>query len=62
MVDKILSLNRVPERVVFRVPKKSVSIYTGNRRENLKILKERFSLEEIKLSGEEHCRQLELVA
>ena len=62
MVDRILSLNRVPERVAFRVPMKSVSIYTGNRRENLKILKERFSLEEIKLSGEEHCRQLELVA
>jgi histone acetyltransferase (RNA polymerase elongator complex component) len=62
MVDRILSLNRVPERVVFKVPMKSVSIYTGNRRENLKILKERFSLEEIKLSGEEHCRQLELVA
>jgi histone acetyltransferase (RNA polymerase elongator complex component) len=62
MVDKISSLDIIPERVLFRVPINSVSIYTGNKRENLLLLKERFELKDIKLSGEEHCHQLELVA
>ena len=62
MVDKISSLDIIPERVLFRVPMNSVSIYTGNKRENLLLLKERFGLKDIKLSGEEHCHQLELVA
>ena len=62
MVEKILSLNPVPNRILFRVPKNAVSIYTGNRRENIQVLKKQFGLEEVYLSGEEACHQLELVA
>lgn len=62
MVDKILGLQSVPKRVLFRVPINSVSIYTGNKRENLQQLKERFGFDEIKLREEAECRQLELVA
>jgi len=62
MVGKILSLNPVPNRIMFRVPKNLVSIYTGNRRENLLLLKKKFGLDEVRLSGEDACRELELVA
>lgn len=62
MVEKILSLSHIPKRIIFRVPKKLVSIYTGNRRENLKLLKMRFGIDEVCLKAEDECHQLELVA
>ncbi len=62
MVDKILKLKSIPERILFKVPKNSVSIYTGNKRENLRLLKKQFGLKDIKLNGDEYCYQLELVA
>jgi len=61
MVDKIRALSSIPKRIFFKVPKNSISIYTGNRRENLRLLKEQFGLEEVRLRGEESCSQLELV-
>ena len=62
MITEIECLDQIPKRVLFKVPLKSVSIYTGNHRENITQLKERFGLDEVKLSGEVHCRQIELVA
>jgi hypothetical protein len=61
MITEIKFLDQIPKRVLFKVPLKSVSIYIGNRRENIIQLKERFGLDEVKLSGEVHCRQIELV-
>ena len=61
MVGKVLSLNHVPNKIFFRAPKRSVSIYAGNRRENLRLLKKQFGLDEVGLCGEEECHQLELV-
>ena len=62
MVNKIISLSDIPKKIIFKVPKNLVSIYTGNRRENLILLKEQFALDEVGLRGEERCHQLELVA
>ena len=62
MINKIASLNHIPKIILFKVPKKLVSIYIGDRRENLRLLKEQFGLDEIHLSGEEKCHELELVA
>ena len=62
MVDKILSLKHIPKKVLFRVPKNLISIYAGNRRENIRVIKERFGLDEVSLNGEELCQQVELVA
>jgi len=62
MITEIECLDQIPKRVLFKVPLKSVSIYIGNRRENIIQLKERFGLDEVRLSGEVHCRQIELVA
>lgn len=62
MIEEIENLDRIPPRVLFKVPMKSVSIYTGNRRENIIRLKERFGFEEVKLLGATDCRRLELVA
>ena len=62
MVEKILSLEHIPKKIFFRVPKNLVSIYTGNRRENIQAIKKRFRLDEFSLTGEALCRQVELVA
>ncbi|KMP12560.1 hypothetical protein UZ36_00390 [Candidatus Nitromaritima sp. SCGC AAA799-C22] len=62
MIRKIHALDRLPKRISFRVPMKSISIYTGNHRENLSRLKERFGFEEVRVLGETHRQDLELVA
>jgi histone acetyltransferase (RNA polymerase elongator complex component) len=62
MVEKILSLNRMPRKILFRVPKNSVSVYTGNKRENISYIKDRFGFDEVLLVGEELCSEIELVA
>ena len=62
MVEKILSLTRMPEKILFRVPKNSLSVYIGNKRENIRYLKDRFGFKEVSLFGEKFCREIELVA
>jgi len=62
MVTEIECLGQIPKRVLFKVPLKSISIYIGNRRENIIRLKERFGLDGVRLSGEVDCCQIELVA
>ena len=62
MIDKILSLDDIPKHLSFRVPKNRISIYTGNKRKNIEIIKERFGLDNVSLFEEDLCRQLELVA
>jgi histone acetyltransferase (RNA polymerase elongator complex component) len=61
MVEKILSLARMPKVIFFRVPKKFLSIYIGNKRENINYIKDRFGFKEVILAGEELCREMELV-
>jgi histone acetyltransferase (RNA polymerase elongator complex component) len=62
MIDKILSLDNIPRSLSFRVPKNMISIYIGNKRKNIEIIKERFGLDNVSLFEEDLCRQLELVA
>ena len=47
MVEKILSLNRIPKKILFRVPKNSVSVYTGNKGENIPYIQGRFGFDEV---------------
>ena len=62
MVEKILSLNRIPNKILFRVPRDLLSVYTGNKHENIRYIQDRFGFDEVFLVGEELCRELELVA
>ena len=62
MIDKILSLDDIPKHLSFRVPKNMISIYIGNKRKNIEIIKERFGFDNVSLFEEDLCRQLELVA
>jgi histone acetyltransferase (RNA polymerase elongator complex component) len=40
----------LPERVTFKVPLRKISNYTGHRKENIRMLKEKFSIEELVFS------------
>lgn len=40
----------LPERVIFRVPLRKLSNYTGHRKENVSMLKEKFALKEVVFS------------
>jgi histone acetyltransferase (RNA polymerase elongator complex component) len=62
MIDKILLLDNIPKHLSFRVPKNMISIYTGNKRKNIKIIKDRFGLDKVSLFEEDLCKQVELVA
>jgi histone acetyltransferase (RNA polymerase elongator complex component) len=62
MVEKILSLKSLPQKISFKVPKNFISIYTGNKRENIRYIKNRFGFKEVSLKGEELCSEVELVA
>jgi len=62
MVEKILSLKFLPKKISFKVPKNFISIYIGNRRENISYIKDRFGFKEVSLVGEELCSEVELVA
>jgi histone acetyltransferase (RNA polymerase elongator complex component) len=61
MIEKILSLTRIPQNILIRVPKKLLSIYIGNKRENIRYIKDRFGFKEVFFAGEELCREIELV-
>ena len=52
----------MPKKILFKVPKNSVSVYTGNKRENIRYIQGRFGIDEVFLVGEELCREIELVA
>ena len=62
MREKILSLSKIPKKITCIGPRNLISIYVGNRRENLRLLRDQFSLDEVVLKGEDKCRELELVA
>jgi len=61
MVEKIFSITRLPKKILFRVPKKLLSVYIGNKRENINYIKDRFGFKEVILRGEELCREIQLV-
>jgi len=61
MVEKILSMTRIPKKILFRVPKKLLSVYIGNKRENINYIKGRFGFKEVTLRGEDFCREIQLV-
>jgi len=52
----------LPSKILFKVPKNLLSIYTGNKRENIRYIQDRFGFDEVFLVGEELCREIELVA
>ena len=62
MVKKILCLNRMPNKILFKVPKNLLPVYTCNKRENIRYIKDRFGFKEVALVGEALCREIELVA
>ena len=62
MESKINSLNHIPKKISFKVPRKTISIYTGNRRENIRLLKKKFSLDEVSFYSNDLCENLELIA
>ena len=62
MVGILNNLEKLPEKVLFKVPSRQVSIYTGYKRENISKIKDLFSLEEVTIQrGNDNC-ELELVA
>ncbi len=61
MVEKIFSITRLPKKILFRVPKKLLSVYIGNKRENINYIKDRFGFKEVILRGEDLCREIQLV-
>jgi len=62
MVGILNNLEKLPEKILFKVPSRQVSTYTGHKRENISKIKDLFSLEEVTIQcGNENC-ELELVA
>ena len=62
MVEKILSLNRMPNKILFKVPKNLLSVFKGNKRHNIHYLQDRFGFNEVFIVGEDLSREIELVA
>lgn len=62
MENRIAGLNKIPDRIKFRVPKNSLSIYIGPQRENIAVLTKRFGLKSLTLLPDEDCEALQLVA
>jgi hypothetical protein len=58
----IYCTHSMPNKIRFRVPKNSVSVYTGNKRENIRYIQDRFEFDEVFLVCEELCKEIELVA
>ena len=61
MIAGLRTVEPLPKRVVFKVPSKYVSTYTGNKRENIYKLRELFELEEVRVKGEEGLEKMHLV-
>lgn len=61
MISGLSAMAPLPERVVFKVPPRSVSTYTGNKRENIYKLKDLFELEEVRVQAEEGLEAMRLV-
>ena len=62
MVEKINKMETVPRSVMFNVPMRYISIYIGNKRENINRLKALFYLKEVKLNPVSDYAEFELVA
>jgi len=62
MIEKILSLTSLPHKIIFKVPKNLISVYVGNKRENISYIKDRFGFKDVSLVGEEYCSGIKLVA
>jgi histone acetyltransferase (RNA polymerase elongator complex component) len=62
MIEKILSLTKMPNKITFKVPKNLISVYMGNKRENIHYIKDRFGFKDVSLVGEEYCSGIKLVA
>jgi histone acetyltransferase (RNA polymerase elongator complex component) len=62
MIMMISSLKQIPLSITFRVPARKVSLYLGHKKENLKIIKNIFKLNSIKLQQDASREYLELVA
>ena len=62
MVEKINKMETVPRSVMFNVPMRDISIYIGNKRENINRLKAIFYLKEVKLNPVSDYAEFELVA
>lgn len=62
MSRKLSAVGRELKTVLFKVPIKSISIYTGHKRENLNRLQSMFHLNQVGIKGVQELRQLELVA
>lgn len=62
MISGIRAMKSLPERVVFKVPPRRVSTYTGNKRENIHKIKDLFKLEEVRVQAEEGLEAMKLVA
>lgn len=61
MINGMMALEQLPERVVFKVPPRRVSTYTGNKRENIYKLKNLFELDEVRVLAEEGLEAMDLV-
>lgn len=62
LLDIINSIGSIPSKISFKVPRKMVSIFVGNRRENIKILKQQFKLNDVLIIPDDTCGKPELVA
>jgi histone acetyltransferase (RNA polymerase elongator complex component) len=61
MVETLSKQVKLPNKVLFKVPSKQVSTYTGHKKENIIKLKNLFSLDEVSVQeGNDDC-ELELV-
>ena len=61
-IEKINKMEAVPRSVMFNVPMRYISIYIGNKRENINRLKALFYLNEVKLNPVSDYAEFELVA
>jgi len=55
------SVRREGKTVIFKVPLKQISNYTGHRKENVEKLKSQFGLERVVIRGETGCQFLQLI-
>lgn len=60
MIAVLKGLDFLPKTVVFDVPSRDVSTYTGNRRENIYKLKSLFRLDEVKVRGGEGLEKMKI--
>ena len=61
MISGVDALERLPAKVVFKVPPRRVSTYTGDKRENIYKLKKLFKFEEVSVQAETGLDAIQLV-